>query len=109
MSKKAMAPSKSDLLTILRQHERREVPKVVEADRKSHEASQSAEEFLRSCKPYQTLKRRCEALRRSAWKIRHDTQERAKRARTDCYDAVRLYGATPAVVCKIKQFLKQYP
>jgi hypothetical protein len=109
MAKKSTGPSKSDLLTILRNHERRVDPKVAKAEKTHQERERAVESFLRHCRTYQRLKQQCEGARMRLYRLRTRISEEAKQARASCYNDVRLYGPTPAVVRKIEKFLKRYP
>ena len=108
MTKKVTGPSKNDLLTILRQHECYEHPKVTEANQQHKEAQKVLSAFLQNCKRYRQLKQQVEATRRRAYRLAETHRRNAKQDRVDCFNAVRLYGVTPAVIKKIEQFLRRH-
>ena len=109
MSKPNPKPSKTDLLTILRHHERRPDPKVEALTQKHADAEAALKAYLKGNKTYQRLRKRELALNTARWKLQHKRNDEVKAARTDCFNAVRLYGVTPAVVKKIASFLRKYP
>jgi hypothetical protein len=106
--KKTPTPSKNDLLTILRQHERHESSRVAVL----REAHAAAEKRLQVWKQaslrYNELKKAMDLARRRLYSVQERERLAAKQARTECLNAVRLYGPTPAVVKKVERFLARY-
>jgi hypothetical protein len=97
------------LLTILRHHERREKPAMAAAEKAKREAEQAIDAFLKGCQAYRKLKRAVQAARNRINRLNDGDRKGYQKARSDCFNAVRLYGPVPKVVRLIERFLKRFP
>lgn len=109
MRKKTPGPTKKDLITVLKQHERHESPKILALRERHIEAEHAFQAWCKANKTYQRLRTRVERLRSQLYRASEKERTTSKQARQECYNAIHLHGPTPAVVRKIQAFLRKYP
>ena len=108
MKTKTTTPTKTDLLKVIKNHERNDTKRIEVLRRKLHEATEALKRYEEGNPTYQRLHRASNAASHKFWQAQEQERTARRREATRCKDAIHMQGVSPEVVAMVEKFAKSF-